>query len=247
MSRTLGVAALVLLLLLCLLASAPARLLGLLLPSDQIVLGGFSGTLWRGRVSRCLVRAGPGYVHMGAVQWRLQPLSLLLFAPRLSLASRWGAQTLMAELVLQGQRDLSFADLEANFSADLVRQFVPLALAGTLSLQLEKLHLHDGLPKQAAGRLVWQNGVWLAPDGPLPLGSYSLDFTQDPDGPLLGSVVTLSGPVEASGELELAGRSYNVDIMVRGPDALDARLQQGLSLIAQPVGQAHRIKLDGEF
>jgi len=211
------------------------------------MLGGFSGTLWRGSVSRCLVRAGPGYVHMGAVQWRLQPLSLLLFAPRLGLDSRWGAQTLSAEMVLQGQQDISFYDLDASFSADLVRQFVPLALAGTLSLQLQQLHLRDALPEQAAGRLVWQNGVWLAPDGPLPLGSYGLDFRQDPDGPLRGNVVTLSGPVEASGTVELVGRSYDLDITVGGPNTLDSRLQQALSLVARPEGQAYRIKLDGEF
>jgi hypothetical protein len=247
MSRTLGILALALLLLVCLVASAPARLLGLVLPAGQVVLQGFSGTLWRGSASRCQLRVGPGYLQMGAVQWQLQPASLLLFSPRVRINSRWGSQTLAAEVVWQGQQDIDLYQLDANFPADLVRQFVPVALAGTLSLQVEQLLLRAGLPVEAAGRLVWQNGVWLAPAGPMQLGSYALDFSQDRDGPLSGDVLTLSGPVEASGAVQLAGRKYDVDIGVAGQNGLDPRLQQALSLIARPEGQAYRIKLDGEF
>ena len=247
MSRALGGLALVLVLLVCLVASAPARLLGLVLPSEQILLQGFSGTLWRGSASRCQLRLGPGYLHLGAVQWRLHAASLLLFAPRVEVSSRWGGQTLGAELVLRGQQDIDLYRLDANFPADLVRQFVPVALAGTLSLQLEQLQLREGLPVEAGGRLVWQNGVWLAPAGPMQLGSYALDFSQDRGGPLTGDVITLSGPVEASGTVQLEGRNYDVDISVGGRNGLDQRLQQALSLIARPAGQAYRIKLDGDL
>ena len=131
MSRALGGLALVLVLLVCLVASAPARLLGLVLPSEQILLQGFSGTLWRGSASRCQRRLGPGYLHLGAVQWRLHAASLLLFAPMVEVSSRWGGQTLGAELVLRGQQDIDLYRLDENFPADLVPQFVPLSQAGT--------------------------------------------------------------------------------------------------------------------
>ena len=247
MSRTLGGLALVLVLLACLVASAPARLVGLVLPSDQVLMQGYSGTLWRGGASRCQVRAGPGYLHLGAVEWQLQPGSLLLFSPRIRLNSRWGSQTLTTEVVLHGQQDIDLYQLDANFPAELVRQFVPVALAGTLSLQVEQLKLRDGLPVEAAGRLVWQNGVWLALAGPMELGSYALDFSQDRGGPLTGNVLTLSGPVEASGTVQLQQRSYDVDISVAGKNGLDPRLQQALSLVARPAGQAYLIKLNGDF
>ena len=52
MSRvTLGLC-LALLLLFALLVSAPARLLGTLVASEQLVMSGFSGTLWQGSASR---------------------------------------------------------------------------------------------------------------------------------------------------------------------------------------------------
>lgn len=247
MTRTFQGVALLMLLLACLLVSAPARLLGMLLPQGQIVMQGFSGSLWRGSASRCLVQAGPGYLHMGTVQWRLEPLSLLLLAPRLSLDSKWGGQTLATGLVLRGQQDIDLYDLEANIPAGLVRQFAPVALGGMLSVQLERLQLRGGLPQEASGRLVWRDGVWLAPSGPITLGSYAMDIGQDPGGPLTGEVLTLSGPVEASGAVQLQDRAYAIDISVAGQGAQDPRLQQALSLVASPQGQGYHIKLDGDF
>ena len=44
---------------LLLLALAPARLLGFVLPADQVALSGYSGTVWRGTASRAMV-ATPG-------------------------------------------------------------------------------------------------------------------------------------------------------------------------------------------
>lgn len=247
MSRTLRVVAVLLLLVVCLLVSSPARLLALVLPSDQVVMQGFSGTLWRGSASRCLVNSPAGYLHLGAVSWRLKPLSLLLFAPRLDLNSKWGNQALSTELTLRGGEDIDIHALEASIPADLLRQFVPISLAGTLSAQLEQLSVRDGLPVAGDGRLVWQDGVWNAPNGPLPLGSYALDFSQPEGAPLLGEVVTLAGEVSAEGTVRLAGRSYDIDILLLGDGGLDERLQQALSLMARPVEGGYRLKLDGEF
>lgn len=247
MSRILGAFALVVLLLVCLLATSPARLLGLVLPSGQVVMQGFSGTLWQGKASRCIVRTPAGFLHLGAVSWQLSPASLALLAPRLTLESRWGNQTVSTGLVLRGGDDVDLYGLEATFPADLLRQFVPVSLAGVLSVQLEQLQLRDGWPVEAAGRLVWQGGGWNSPSGPIPLGSYALDFSQPPGSALAGEVVTLAGAVSAEGRVLLEDRSYDVDITVRSEGGLDERLQQALSLMARPVEQGYRIKLDGEF
>lgn len=246
-SRIVKGLALVLVLLVCLLSTAPARLLGLLLPADQVIMQGFKGTIWRGSAGRCLVQAGPGYLHLGAVSWELQPLSLLLFAPRITLDSSWGTQTLATELVVRGAGAIDLHDLAANIPADLLRQYFPVTLSGLLSLQLEQLQLRDGLPEQGSGRLVWQQGVWLSPTGPVPLGSYALDFSQAPGAELVGQVMTLAGPVTAEGGLRLLDRRYAIDISVQGEGSLDTRLQQALSLVARPLGDGYRIKLEGEL
>ena len=246
-SRTIRALALALLLLACLLATAPARLLGLLLPAEMVIMQGFSGTLWRGKVSRAMVQTPAGLLHLGAVKWRLSPLSLLLFSPQLSLDSDWGSQTLVTDLVLHGGQDVDLTALEATIPADLLRQFVPVELAGVLQLQSELLVLRGGVPVEGKGRLVWLNGGWDSPTGPVPLGSYALDFSQSPDAALMGQVLTLAGEVAAQGSLELAGRSYGIDITVRNEAGLDQRLQQALSLVARPVEDGFRIDLNGDF
>jgi hypothetical protein len=194
-----------------------------------------------------VVRAGPGgYLHLGAVNWQVDPFSLLMLAPRVKLTSRWGSQSLATTVVLRGGQDIDLYELSASLPADLLRQFVPVSLAGVLNAQVEHLQLREGLPVEGAGRLVWQNGGWQAPTGPVPLGTYALDFRQAPGEELAGDVLTLTGPVSAEGGVYLAGRSYGVDITVGG-EPLDERLKQALSLMARPLGQGYRIKLEGEF
>ena len=247
MSRFAIGVALTLLLLLSLLVSAPARLLNWVLPGDQVLMQGFAGTLWRGSASRCLLQVGPGYLHLGAVQWSLEPLSLLLLAPRLALNSVWGNQVISGELVLRGRQDIDLYDIEAVVAADLLRQFAPVALTGSLSMQLSSLQLRDGLPHAGEGRLVWQNGGWQSPQGLLPLGSYALEYLQAPGAALEAEVLTLSGPLQASGSAQLQGRVYQVNILLGSQGPMDIQLEQALSLIAAPESGAYRMKLNGEF
>lgn len=247
MPRTLAGLLLVLVFMTALVYQAPARLLSLLLPSDQVILEGFAGTVWEGSASRCLVSNGAGYLHLGRVQWTLQPLSLLLFAPRLTLDSDWGGQTLAGDLVLRGGDSVDLDAFEAVVAADLIRQFLPVNLAGTLSFQVEQLLLRDGMPHSGAGRLVWQRGAWQSPQGLHNLGSYALDFSQQPGQPLLAEILTLSGPVQANGTVRLEGRSYQVDVLVAGEAGLDPQLEQALSLVATPGPEGFRVELEGDF
>jgi hypothetical protein len=129
----------------------------------------------------------------------------------------------------------------------LLRQFVPVNLAGVFSLQVKHLHLSGGVPLAGEGRIVWQGGAWNAPNGPVPLGSYALQFAQQEDAALIGEVISLSGAVDAQGSVQLQGRNYDIDITVQSEGGLDQRLAQALSLMARPVDQGFHIKLDGEF
>ena len=229
-----------------LVASAPARLLAMVLPEEQVYMQGYKGTLWRGSAARCMLQADEGVLHLGTVEWRLRPLSLLFFAPRLELASTWGSQRIAGEVRLLGARDLDLSDFEANIAADLLRQFVPVGLVGRLSAQLESLSIRDGLPVAGAGRLIWEKGGWVSPGGPKPLGTYALDLLPGQEDRLLADIVTVTGRVVASGSAQLQGRDYSVDILVAG-QRLDRELRQALSLVAEPEAEDYRIKLDGQF
>ncbi len=245
MSRTRIALAATLVLVLLLLTMAPARLLSVVLPGDQLALQGVSGSLWHGNASRAMVRAGRGYLHLGTVEWRLSPLSLLLFAPRVELQSRWGSQRLDAQLVYRGSDSLDLFDVDIEVPAALVREFIPLELAGSFSLQAPRLSIRDGLPQEGEGRLVWQFAGWISPDGPRSLGAYAVDFDQPGGEGLTGQVITLSGELEAQGRLGLVGRDYDVDVLLSGPGLSDGQLRQALQLVAIPEGDSFRVKLRG--
>jgi len=246
-SRLVWAAVLALLLVVSLFTSAPARLLYRVVPADQLLLQGLTGTVWRGSASSVSLRLPQGYLQLGAVQWSLRPLSLLLLAPHLDVRSEWGSQTLSGELILRGQSNLEVRNLEARVDANLLGRFAPLAVDGTLGLQVQGLQLRNGLPYSADGRLVWQGALWRSPRGPVPLGDYALDFHEPAGEALVGQVITLSGPLQASGAMELAGRHYQVDILLSGEEVMDEQLRQMLSLIAAPEDTGYRISVAGDF
>jgi general secretion pathway protein N len=246
-SRLVWAALLALLLFVNLVLSAPARLLRLALPGEQLLMHSLAGTVWHGSANSVLLRLPQGYLQLGTVQWSLRPLSLLLLAPHLTVHTEWGNQTLAGELVLRGQRDLDVFNLEGQLAADLLGRFAPVALDGMFILQLEKLQLRDGLPYSTAGRLVWQDGGWQSPQGLVPLGSYAMDVKQAPGEALQGQVLTLAGPLQASGSVQLQSRHYAVDILLGSEGGLNAQLQQMLSLIAVAEDAGYRIGVQGDF
>lgn len=230
-----------------LVASAPAGLLGLLVPADALVMQGFRGSIWRGSAARALVAVGHGYVHLGSVEWRLVPLSLLTLSPTVDLKSRWGSQSLSAQITLKGAESFDLRDVQATASAQLLRQFAPFSVDGDFSVQLEHLVIRDGMPRSITGQLVWQRAAWLSPQGSRPLGSYALDFKPSDNEVLIAELETLVGPVIATGDVQLKNRHYIVDVMLDSAEGLDVQLQQAVSLIGQPVSEGFHIKLEGEI
>ncbi|MEZ5568137.1 MAG: type II secretion system protein N [Halioglobus sp.] len=245
--RLAGGLALVLVFIAVLIATAPARLLTYLLPDEQIVLAGVDGTLWRGRASRAMLQLPPGYLHLGAVNWSLDPVSLLLFAPRIRVESAWGGQVLEGELRVRGNRDIDLKNFEMQIAADLVQRFAPLAVDGLVSAHFEQLALRDGLPHSARGRLVWQDAGFQSPRGRIALGSYAVDLAQVPGEALVGEVLTLGGALRAEGRVELRGRAYDIDIALHGDGPLDSELTNALALMATPQGEGYRIRLQSTF
>jgi general secretion pathway protein N len=237
--------ALAILLLVSLIAAAPARLLLYVLPTNEIIMQGFSGTLWRGQANRALVATGSRYIQLGRVHWSLNPLSLLTLSPSGRVGSEWGKQEVSAHIRMTGPQSLEFEHLNALFSTQLLRAFLPLSVGGDITVQLESLTLEKGRPTQVAGKLVWQGAQWESARGIVPLGTYALELEQAPGAALSGKVITVTGAVVASGRLGLAGENYSADISIKADADLNEQLKEALSLIAQVVPGGYRVKFGG--
>jgi len=234
-------------LLMSLLFHAPARLVSYLVSPDALVLQAFRGSVWDGRANRALLRTDAGYLHLGSIQWELRPWSLLTLSPRLEFTSDWAGQRVSSTVVLRSEHSFDFRDLQLNAPADLVRHVLPLALGGLIEAQFEELKVRDGLPVAARGRLVWRDSSWRAPQGPLRLGTYGLDIETDDTETLRGEIVTLSGAVQATGQVSLAGAAYTADVRLSAENEMPSALQQALSLVARPEDGGYRLVLEGSL
>jgi general secretion pathway protein N len=241
--------ALFLLLLVLLIISAPARLLGSLVSSDVLLIQNFSGSLWRGAAARCVVKVGHGYLNLGSVKWRLKPMTLLTLSPTIDLESQWGDQEISGIITLRDVEniDIDIADLSATVSSQLLRQFAPLQVEGEFAAVVEHLTIRSGMPYAGKGQIVWRDAAWLSSVGSILLGSYAMNFEQPSGEALSGEILTIDGPVKARGGLELKGRDYAVDVFVEAGPGVDQQVQHAISLFARPVADGHRIVLNGKL
>ena len=228
-------------------ASLPARLAPRLLPADQLMLSGLSGSLLEGQAARAIVQTPAGPLHLGQVHWRVHPLSLFALAPAVTLRSEWGEQRASLQAAVKGDH-LHIRNLDGSFPAGLLKQFVPLAVEGQFQLLFQELELDARGPLRAEGRVVWQDALWQSPGGARPLGTYVAELESPGERQILGRVDTLAGLVRATGDLSLEVNTYAVDLRVEGRDRLlEPALAQALSLLAVPEDSGYRLRLNGDL
>jgi|GEM_PF-248622 len=224
-------------------ATMPARLVSGFLPS-QIVLEGFSGTVWQGEVARARLKFAQGDFVLGRVTWTLDPVSLLFLAPKLSLDAHWGVQRLSGEVTLRSHDAVVVRELSARLDSRIARAFIPLYIGGRVSADIRMLRIDSGQLSEVQGRLDWQDAAWTARSGDVALGTYRLDVSGEA-GDIRGEVVTLSGPLTVTGELALLDQRYRVALNLTGPATTNQGLRDALALIAVPAEQGFDVIFEG--
>ncbi len=154
MKRVVLGASLALLFLFVLVMTAPARLVGYLVPEDQLRLSGFSGTIWEGTAGNAAIATPEGWVQLGRTRWSLSQIYLLALMPTVEIQSEWGQQQVRANIRVYPSGDILLRGVRTSFSASLVKQFMPVNLRGTLTLESPLLKIADGVPAEGRGKLV---------------------------------------------------------------------------------------------
>jgi hypothetical protein len=235
------------LLLLILLITAPARLLGYALPAQHFQVQGLAGSLWQGQAASAAIALPGGWLRLGEIHWRLSPWSLLLLSADLELEANWGQQRLAAELSISPAGDIEFRETSASFSANLVKQWLPVQLDGVVQLQIPAMELRAGVPVSGAGRLVWQRASWTGVRGSQALGDYVVEFEVPAQHQLSGVISTLSGPVQAAGTVSLQGREYSLDVRLESQQGFNSEIASALQLLAEPIEYGYQLKFSSEF
>lgn len=227
--------------------NAPAHLAGYFFDEDQVRLSGFSGTIWEGSASNAALATEQGWVQLGQLRWSLSELYLLSLRPTADISSQWGRQRLEANVRLYPSGDIRIRGLDANFSAALIKQWMPVNLRGDLNLFLEELRVSDNQPVAGKGRLVWRQAFWRGNLGSQPLGDYVLEFEIPEARQARATVTTLAGPIKVEGGLSVNGRKYSVDAKLSSRERIDQELANALALMAAPVDGGYLLKFDSEF
>jgi general secretion pathway protein N len=230
-----------------LVVTAPARLLAYLLPSNQLIISGYSGTLWNGSATRSALRLGEGNFELGQLHWRLSPWSLLGLSARVQLDSRWGSQQFSGDVAFSSSGQVRLRDAEVIVDARLMQRWLPVQLDGLLNFSTPGMSLESGWPAAGEGRLVWREARWYGSRGPQPLGDFVLEFYVDENRVLQGKVITLTGPIKARGKVQLEDSHYQLDLRLRSEQPMDAELRRALELMASPVGRGFHLQLESDW
>jgi hypothetical protein len=229
-----------------LLAQAPARLLGAALQEQGVTVASWSGTLWQGRAERVVLRAPEGDWHLGTVTWKLQAVSLLRLRPRVTLDAQWQAQRINGQLSWQGSKGLLAEGVAMQVPAAVLSTWLPIDVQGTLTADVERMLWREMQLESAQGRVVWDNASWRGSAGVYELGRYVLELADEGPGDIAGRVLTLSGPVQVVGELQLdTGRRYAIGLGIGPRGRLPEELEQALGLIAAPRDEIWDLQFKG--
>jgi general secretion pathway protein N len=216
-----------------LVAFLPATMLLRFVPAE-VVLGGVSGTVWRGAAASVSIKDTP----LGSLRWSNRPWRLLLLQLqyRVVLQPAGGELDMVATLGREGRLDIS--QLTGSFPVAAVYGLIaPEGWTGTVELDVEQLAVTAGFPVAASGLVRVRNLTSSSGPRPLNLGSFELLLGEGAVGTesISGRLRDLGGgpmKVRATIELDRERRYLISGEVAAGPDA-DATILRTLSFLGQ--------------
>lgn len=200
-------------------------------------LHAITGSVFSGHAGRLVWQGN----DLGAVEWRLQPLRLLLGAAeyRLELQHPQASGSTRLGMTLTGK--VYGRELDLRLVPDsMINRFspVPVSAGGELSVRLEHFVPAGKVPVEVRGMLAWRAAIIT---DPLEIQLGDIEFSLNSVDDALAATVTQGGTLGASGDITVSDNGrYTVDLL----------LQPGALVTSETLGLletvAHR-KLGGKY
>ena len=239
--RSLAVAG-ILTLLIGMFAMFPARVAVHWFLPDGIAVNGIDGTAWSGDAKA----ASANGIYLRDLQWRIRPLSLLTgkVSYRLSAKPLSGFAESIVNVGVGGK--VSMTEVSASLPLSLFADGVGVkGLAGTASIQFNRLEIVDGLATAADGTVQVANLV-VPVVSSSSLGGYKAEFFTQNNG-VGASIEDTDGVIDLAGSLQIrADRSFEfIGQVVAKPTAPDGVKKQ-LRFLPPPNDRGQQeIRLEG--
>lgn len=184
---------------------------------QQVQLEGLSGSIWQGSASELRIRG----VSLGALEWRLDPVSLLRIAPVLDVRLSGPQLNASAQVQRHPSKSLELRQLQARFDAQWLGPLLALPALlpqGQVDLNVPVLQVGpDGVPDSGQLQLDWKaaafTGLAQAPIGDIQLQAH---------GQQRRWMGTVSAAADAAllieGGFSLLERDFNADIRLQARD-----------------------------
>jgi general secretion pathway protein N len=190
--------------LLVLLVTFPARVAYNWFAPAEVQLSGISGSIWQGSATEGI--AGGAYIRN--LKWKFRPLALLRGQLAYLASASPAAGTMNAELAVSLDGTLSLFDLYGRMPLNLIHPaFQQNGIQGDVVLQFAALKIRNGLPVEADGSVTVAD--FFAPVlSASRIGDFRADFQTTSEG-ISGVVQDVSGVLDVEGTIELLqNRSY---------------------------------------
>lgn len=176
-------------------------------------LRGVSGSLWSGRAGEALLRWHGDSYSLGEIQWRLRPGSLLLFSPCVDFSAEFNRQRFLGEACFHLDGDFSLRNSEFSGPAALVELWLPVKVAGDLSVRINSLRLDGDRVEVLQADSDWRNARFHNSHQWLHLGSFRSKLNGDNKGGVAGSLFDVGGPLAVELALSLP---YQQPLVLQG-------------------------------
>jgi len=194
----------ILIFLVVLLATFPARVAYQWFAPAELQLSGIAGSVWNG--SAIEGHAGGAYVRN--INWQFKPASLLSGKLGFRTRSNPATGTLNADVAVSPGGDLLLSDLSGNLPLDLLHPAMQQSgIRGDIALAFETVLMKNGVPVAAEGSVTVSD--FFVPElSAARIGDFRAEF-QTNDDTVVGSVEDISGVLDVAGTISLqADGSY---------------------------------------
>lgn len=188
-----------------LLVTFPARVAYEWFVPDELQLSGISGSIWNGSAAE--VTAAGAYIQN--LNWTFKPLALLTGKLAFQASGNPASGNMQALVAISPGGTVSLNDLDGNFPlARAHPSFQQSGILGDVSFQFDTLVLKNGLPAEAAGALTVTN-LFIRNLSSSGIGDFQVSFVTGDEG-VIGNVEDNSDVLDVAGTISLnEDRTYS--------------------------------------
>lgn len=164
--------------------------------APNLWLTGVEGSLWQGRAASGQLDLPQTSLPLGAVTWKLEPLSLLLLSPCVKLdATRSGLQ-LAGKVCKTITGTTRIKNMTLETSVDPLNQLLHVQIGGMASVNVLSAEINGLKVKGLDARATWLNGSIYTGESWLAVGSYGANLNGAGNGELSASIFNVDAPLK---------------------------------------------------